>query len=130
MQSIPVMHLFLIIWLYSVMIKRKQEEAWREPLKYLAIQFKESDFNRVILKCVLIYKFNFLAIYLLKMIFFDVVHFKVFIKFVTILLLFYLFILAARHVSSLTKDRTCTLCVGRWSLNHWTTREVLEDLII
>ena len=28
------------------------------------MEFKESDFNRVILKCVLIYKFKFLAIYL------------------------------------------------------------------
>ena len=29
------------------------------------------------------------------------------------------------HVgSSQTGDRTCVLCVGRWILNRWTTREV------
>ena len=27
-------------------------------------------------------------------------------------------------LSSLTRDQTCTRCTGRWSLNHWTTREV------
>ena len=27
-------------------------------------------------------------------------------------------------LSSLTRDGTCTLCIGRQSLNHWTTREV------
>ena len=26
--------------------------------------------------------------------------------------------------SSLTRDRTSTPCIGRQSLNHWTTREV------
>ena len=26
--------------------------------------------------------------------------------------------------SSPTRDRTRTPCIGRWSLNHWTTREV------
>ena len=29
-----------------------------------------------------------------------------------------------RDLSSLTMDRTCTLCIGRWNLNHWTAREV------
>ena len=29
-------------------------------------------------------------------------------------------------LSSPTMDQTCALCVGRRSLNHWTTREVLE----
>ena len=35
--------------------------------------------------------------------------------------------LITRHLgsSSLTRDWTSTLCIGRWSLNRWTTREVL-----
>ena len=28
------------------------------------------------------------------------------------------------HLSSPTRDQTCIPCVGRWILNHWTTREV------
>ena len=40
--------------------------------------------------------------------------FKVCIEFVIILLLFYV----------LTRDRTCTPCIGRRSLNIWTAREV------
>ena len=28
------------------------------------------------------------------------------------------------YLSSPTRDRTCTPCIGRQSLNHWTTREV------
>ena len=27
-------------------------------------------------------------------------------------------------LSSLTKDQTGVPCIARWSLNHWTTREV------
>ena len=27
-------------------------------------------------------------------------------------------------LSSLTRDQTHTLCIGRQSLNHWTSREV------
>ena len=27
-------------------------------------------------------------------------------------------------LSSLTRNRTCALCIGRWILKHWTTREV------
>ena len=36
--------------------------------------------------------------------------------------------LAARQVGSQlpTRDRTCNACPGRWSLNHWTSREVPE----
>ena len=30
--------------------------------------------------------------------------------------------------SSLTRDQTCSVCIGRWSLSHWITREVLIDL--
>ena len=29
-----------------------------------------------------------------------------------------------RHLGSLTRDQPCTPCIGRQSLNHWTTREV------
>ena len=51
--------------------------------------------------------------------------FKVFIEFVTVLLLFNdLIFLARRHVGE-TRDQACTPCIGRQSLNHWTTREVL-----
>ena len=27
-------------------------------------------------------------------------------------------------LSSATRDQTCALCIGRWSLNCWTTEEV------
>ena len=53
--------------------------------------------------------------------------FKVFIEFITILLLFYVFFFWSQgtwDLSSPTKDWTCTPCIGKWSLNHWTTREV------
>ena len=52
--------------------------------------------------------------------------FKVFIEFVTILLLFYVLVYWPRgmwHLSSLFRDQTCTPCIGRQSFNHWTTRE-------
>ena len=50
--------------------------------------------------------------------------FKVFTEFVTVVLLFY--VLAVRKVDlrSPTKDRTLIPCIGRQSLNHWTTKEV------
>ena len=54
-------------------------------------------------------------------------NFKVFIEFVTILLLFYVLVFWARgirHLSSQARDRTHTPCIGRRSLNHWTAREV------
>ena len=53
--------------------------------------------------------------------------FKVFIEFVTILLLFYVLVFWPRGMwdpNSPTQDGTHTPCIGRWSLNHWTTREV------
>ena len=31
---------------------------------------------------------------------------------------------AGGDLSSSTRDQTCNLCIGRRSLNHWTTREV------
>ena len=53
--------------------------------------------------------------------------FKVFIEFVTILLLFYVLVFWLRgtwDLSSLTRDQTHTRCIGRRSLNHWSAREV------
>ena len=52
--------------------------------------------------------------------------FKVFIEFVTILLLFYVLVFCPRgmwDLSSPARDRTCTPCIGRECLNHWTARE-------
>ena len=52
---------------------------------------------------------------------------KVFIELATILLLFYALVpcpWGMWDLSSLTRDQTRTPCIGRWSLNHWTTREV------
>ena len=46
---------------------------------------------------------------------------------VTILLLFYVLVFwpwGMWDLSSQTRDWTCTLCIRRWSLNHWTTREI------
>ena len=59
--------------------------------------------------------------------------FKVFIEFDTILLLFYILVFWPRvmwDLSSLTRDRTCTPCIGRRSLNHPTAREVLHFNIL
>ena len=53
--------------------------------------------------------------------------FKVFIEFVAILLLFYALVFWSRNMWGLNfpiRDWTLTPCIGRWSLNHWTTREV------
>ena len=55
---------------------------------------------------------------------------KVFIGFATILLLFYGVFWrggGSQHMwdlSSQTRDRTCTPCIERQSLNHWITRKV------
>ena len=53
--------------------------------------------------------------------------FKVFLEFVTILLLFYVLVSwlsAVWDLRHLTGDWTCRPSIGRWSLNHWTTRNV------
>lgn len=50
-----------------------------------------------------------------------------FSEFVTILLLFHVLVFwpqGMRDLSPLTKDQTHTPCIRRWSLNHWTIREV------
>ena len=53
--------------------------------------------------------------------------FKVFIECVTILLLSYVLVVWPRGIgdlNSLIKDQTHIPCIGRQSLNHWTTKEV------
>ena len=53
--------------------------------------------------------------------------FKVFIEFVTILLLFYVLVFRPRGIwdlSTPTRDGTLTHCIGRQTPNYWTTREV------
>ena len=64
---------------------------------------------------------------------------KVFIEFVTVLILFYVLIFWAWgmwNLSSLTRSWTHLVpptttphspppCIGRWSLNHWSTKEVV-----
>ena len=55
--------------------------------------------------------------------------FEVFIEFVTVLLLFMFWPRGMYNLSSPTRDQTCFLCIGRQSLNHWTTREVPTVLL-
>ena len=39
-------------------------------------------------------------------------------------------LVALQHVgSSQTRDQTGVPCIGRWILNHWTTRQV-QDLLL
>lgn len=52
--------------------------------------------------------------------------FLIFIGFVVIILLF----CETWDLSSLTRNPAHTLCLGRRSLNHWITREVLEFLFL
>ena len=60
--------------------------------------------------------------------------FKVFIKFVTILLLSHILIFCPQGMwdpSSLTRYQTSTTCIGRWSLNHWKARKLPgKDLLL
>ena len=74
--------------------------------------------------CILFYFFCWLFFFLME----EISSFlKVFIEFVTILLLFYVLVFWPRGMCGLsfpTGDQTRTRCAGRWSLNHWTTREV------
>ena len=65
--------------------------------------------------------FSFLRFFLMWTIF------KVFIEFFTILLLFYVLFFwpwGMWGLSSPTRDRTLTSCIGKQSLNHWVTREI------
>ena len=59
--------------------------------------------------------------------YFDVDHFKVFLEFVTILFLGFFFFFwpwGMWDLSSPARDWTCSPCIGRQSLHHWTAREV------
>ena len=59
--------------------------------------------------------------------------FKVFIEFVTTLLLFYVLASWPRGMwdpSSPTRDPTHTPCIARRSLSHWTAREVPLQVLI
>jgi len=70
---------------------------------------------------------NPLALFLLRFFFLMWTIVKVFIEFVIILLLLYVFVFwpgGTRDLSSSTKNQTHTLCIGRWSINHWSTMEV------
>ena len=85
----------------------------------------DSDF----IKCRIIYPQTIF----LKFIFLIRPVFRVFIEFFTILFLFYVLVFWLQGMwdfSSLARDRTCTLCIGRWSFNHWTTREVSSKLFL
>ena len=38
---------------------------------------------------------------------------------------------AMQHVgSSWSRDRTCVPCIGKWILNHWTTRDVSAQVLV
>ena len=50
--------------------------------------------------------------------------FKVFIGFVTVLLLLFILWFFGLKACGIPVPRTCTPCIGRRSLNHWTIREV------
>ena len=76
-------------------------------------------------------KHNILITFLFR--FFHVDHFKVFIEFVTILLLLYVLIFWPQDMwglSSPTRGQTHTSCPGRQSLNHQTTREISSFLLL
>ena len=38
--------------------------------------------------------------------------------------------LQPKDLSFLTRDQTCILFIGRWILNHWTTREVSDPAVL
>ena len=59
--------------------------------------------------------------------------FKAFTGLVTILLLFFVLGFCPQgmwDLSSLTRDWNRSLCTGRWSLNHWTSRAVSVELFL
>ena len=76
---------------------------------------------------------GFLSIFLSFFLFLMWTIFNIFIEFVTILLLFYLFVRllvvdfwpwGMWNLSSSNKDRTLTPSTGTWSLNPWTDRGI------
>ena len=59
----------------------------------------------------------------------DVDHWWPLLNFFTILLLICVLVFCPRgrwDIYSLSRDWTYTFCIGRWSLNYWTIREVLS----
>ena len=97
----------------------KKQSSWYRTTTDLSVVFFLAHPNMAFLFCIFSKVFFWRAPFV-----------KVFIEFVTTLLLFYAFgwgaWLAKRHVKSLfpTRAQTCSPCIGRWSLNHWTAREV------
>ena len=58
---------------------------------------------------------------------------KVFIEFITTLLLFYVLVFWPQgmwDLSSLPRDGTCIPCIGRQSLNDWATREAPQVIFV
>ena len=113
------------VWLSPSLIRRrffKKKRRERHRSVYTSFMRKGPLTSRV---CVPLW---FLVFYFKDFFFFLMwTIFKVFIEFVTILPLFYVLVFWPRgmwDLSSLTRDRTHTPCTGRWSLNHWTAREV------
>ena len=110
-----------------------QKHIQRVLLSYLSFSFPLISLLEILAKRrkkILQNLFSFFF-YFLKIFFLMWTIFKVFIKFVTILFLLYVLILWPRgmwDLSSLTRDRTCTPCIGKRSLNHWTTREVPKSV--
>ena len=69
------------------------------------------------------------SFFFFKLIFFDVHPFLNSIGSVTILLLLYVLVFWLWNkwdLRSPTRDQTYIPCIGRWSLNHWTSRDVLQ----
>ena len=65
--------------------------------------------------------------YIFKIFFWLGYFFKVSMEFIMILLLLSVWIFwswVMWDLSSATRGWICTLCIGRWRLKHWTTREV------
>lgn len=106
----------------------------------LIIKPGEADFMKYMnLDCILIIKthkrlfLRFLSFLFLSFLFNGPLKKIFLIEFVTILPVFYVFFFWPQGIwdhSSLTRDQTHKLCIGKWSLNHCTIREVPESPII
>ena len=126
------MHIFL--WLYfwfSLFLISSDTDIFFIPLLWYnshIIQFthlkytiQQTLFYSQSCTYIITINFTFLKIFLIWTIF------KAFIEFVTILLLFSVLVFWLQcmwDLCSPSRDQTHTPCAGRWSLNHWTTREV------
>ena len=92
---------------------------WEE--RFRVIEKEEIILFFFLIFCLLVYLF--LRFFLRRPFFLMWTIFKFFIKFVTILLLFYLLVFWPQDmwdVSPLTRDQTHSPCIERRSLNHWT----------